>query len=80
MVLTQGEGVASDGFSAKSDSARAALLSARATLTFSHGDWSLLLGIEPGVLLPAVDVSAGGETVRLGRPWTTTSVGLGWNF
>jgi hypothetical protein len=80
MVFTQGEGVANDGFSAKADSARVALLSARAALTFTHADWSLLLGVEPGVLLPAVDVSAGNETVRLGRPWTTTSVGLGWNF
>jgi hypothetical protein len=80
LVFTQGEGSADDGFSAKSDSARVALLSARAALTFTHADWSLLLGVEPGVLLPAVDVSGGSETVRLGRPWTTTSIGLGWNF
>ncbi len=80
MVFTQGDGAANEGFSASSDSTLVALLSARAALTFTHGDWSLLLGFEPGVLLPAVDVSAGSETVRLGRPWTTASVGLGWNF
>jgi hypothetical protein len=80
MVWTQGQGVASEGFAASSDAARVALLSARAAATFTHNDWSLLLAVEPGVLLPAVDVSAGSDAVRLGRPWTTTSVGLGWNF
>ena len=68
------------GFVASDDSATVALLSARAIATFTHNDWSLLLGVEPGVLLPPVNVGTGAESARLGRPWTMASVGLGRNF
>jgi hypothetical protein len=80
VVWTQGSGEPNGGYVGSEDSARVAVLSARAAACFTHNDWSLLLGIDPGVLLPAVNVGAGGEAVRLGRPWTTAGVGLGWNF
>jgi hypothetical protein len=80
VVWVRGEGDARAGFSAATDTTRVALLSARAAASFTHKDWSLLLGVEPGVMLPAVSIDAGSDTARLGRPWTTASVGLGWNF
>jgi hypothetical protein len=80
VVWVRGEGDARAGFSAATDATRVALLSARAAASFTHKDWSLLLGVEPGVMLPAVSIGAGSDTARLGRPWTTASVGLGWNF
>jgi hypothetical protein len=80
VVWVRGEGDPSAGFSATTDATRVGLLSARAAASFTHKDWSLLLGVEPGVMLPAVSIGGGSDTARLGRPWTTASVGLGWNF
>jgi hypothetical protein len=80
IVWVRGQGDARAGFSAATDATRVALLSAKAAASFTHKDWSLLLGVEPGVMLPAVSIGAGRDTARLGRPWTTASVGLGWNF
>ena len=57
-----------------------ALLSARATASFRHNQFSLLVAIEPGVMLPPVSIGAGNDVSRLGRPWTQASVGLGWNL
>jgi hypothetical protein len=36
--------------------------------------------VEPGVLLPPVNLGTGAASARLGRPWTTANVGLGYNF
>jgi hypothetical protein len=80
VVWLQGSGEPRAGFSATRDQASVALLSSRAMAFFTHKDWSLLLGIEPGVMLPAASVGGGDEVARLGRPWTTASVGLGWNL
>jgi hypothetical protein len=80
VVWTQGSGHASDGFVGSDDTARVALLSARAAATFTHNHWSVLLGVEPGVLLPPVNLGTGAASARLGRPWTTANVGLGYNF
>jgi hypothetical protein len=80
VVWVHGDGVAESGFAATDDSTRVAILSARATAFFTHDDWSLLLALEPGVMLPAVSVSAGNDVARLGRPWTQASIGFGWNF
>jgi hypothetical protein len=80
VVWVRGNGDARSGFSATTDATRVALLSAKAAASFTHKDWSLLLGVEPGVMLPPVSIGSGGDTARLGRPWTTASVGLGWNF
>lgn len=80
VVWTQGSAQANEGFVDSDDTARVALLSARAAATFTHNAWSVLLGVEPGVLLPPVNLGTGDASARLGRPWTTATVGLGWNF
>jgi hypothetical protein len=80
LVWMQGKGEAREGFSGTSDSTLVALLSARATAFFTHNNWSLLVGVEPGVMLPAVSIGSGSNAARLGRPWTTTSIGLGYAF
>jgi hypothetical protein len=80
VVWTQGSGAPSEGYVGSDDTARVGLLSARAAAFFTHGDWSVFLAVEPGVLLPAVDVDSDAVAARLGRPWTATSVGLGYHF
>ena len=80
VVWVHGEGVARASDSVAEDTTRVGVVSARATVTLKHDDLRLLLGLEPGVTLPAVSISAGDEAVRLGRPWTLASVGLGWSF
>jgi hypothetical protein len=80
VVWVHGDGVARASDSVAEDSTRVGVVSARATVTLKHDDLRLLLGFEPGVTLPAVSISAADESIRLGRPWTLASVGLGWSF
>ncbi|HVR20942.1 MAG TPA: hypothetical protein VMS65_14625 [Polyangiaceae bacterium] len=80
IVWVQGKGEAAANYTATDDSTRVALLSARATASFRHNQFSLLVAIEPGVMLPPVSIGAGDDVSRLGRPWTQASVGLGWNL
>jgi hypothetical protein len=80
VVWVHGDGVPRAGESVADDSTRVGVVSARATVTLKHENLRLLLALEPGVTLPAVSISAGNETVRLGRPWTLASVGIGWSF
>jgi hypothetical protein len=80
VVWVHGDAVAPASGSVAEDSTRVGVVSARGTVTLKHDDLRLLLGLEPGVMLPAVSISAGDEAIRLGRPWTLASVGLGWSF
>ena len=79
IVWVQGDGEPGADYSATSDATHVALLSARATASFTHDAWSLMLVLEPGVMLPAVTIDTGNDVARVGRPWTQASVGLGWN-
>jgi hypothetical protein len=80
IVWVQGVAAAAENYAGTNDSTRVTLLSARATAFYTHRRWSLLVAVEPGVMLPPVTIGAGNESARLGRPWTQASVGLGWNL
>ncbi|HEX6271881.1 MAG TPA: hypothetical protein VFZ53_02520 [Polyangiaceae bacterium] len=80
IVWVQGEGDAAAGYSATDEATSVALLSARATGFFTHHRFSVLVAIEPGVMLPPVSVGVGSDVARLGRPWTQASVGLGFHL
>jgi hypothetical protein len=80
VVWTQGSGAPSEGYVGSEDTARVGLVSARAAVFFTHEAWSVFLAVDPGVLLPAVDVDSDAGATRLGRPWTSSSLGLGYNF
>jgi hypothetical protein len=66
------------GFDGFAQHATVAVVSARASLHQRVGPvyWGLV--VDPGVLIPALKVEAGAETVlRIGRPWVTLQASLG---
>jgi hypothetical protein len=66
------------GFDGFSRGATVAVVSARARLQRRVGPVYLGLVIDPGMLIPALKVQAGTETVlRIGRPWVTLQASLG---
>lgn len=66
------------GFDGYSASATVGIVSARTRLVQRLGPLFLGLAIDPGVLVPALKVEAGTETVlRIGRPWLALQASLG---
>jgi hypothetical protein len=66
------------GFDGFSRGATVAVVSARARLQHRVGSVFLGLVVDPGMLIPALKVEAGTETVlRIGRPWVTLQAGVG---
>jgi hypothetical protein len=66
------------GFDGSSRAATVGVVSARARLFRRFGRLCWGLSIDPGVLVPAVKVEAGTETVlRIGRPWLALQTSLG---
>jgi hypothetical protein len=66
------------GFDGFSRGATVAVVSARARVQHRVGPVYLGLVIDPGMLIPALKVQAGTETVlRMGRPWVTLQANLG---
>lgn len=68
------------GYSNLYDSTTVALLSARLGGMLRSGHLSLVGYVEPGILLPAVTLTADeSEVARLGRPWFSGMIGLGFS-
>lgn len=66
------------GFDGFSRSASVAVVSARARLQYRAGSVYVGLVVDPGMLVPALNVEAGTATVqRIGRPWLTLQASLG---
>ena len=70
------------GFEAQSATTSAALVTARGRVQLeTEGGFSALLSIDPALALPAISVRADDtEVARLGRPWVTGTLALGWSF
>lgn len=69
------------GFDGFSHHANVGLLSARARVFRRFGpiDWGL--SVDPGLLVPAVKVAAGAETVlQIGRPWVSLQTSVGFEL
>jgi hypothetical protein len=67
------------GYVGFAETANVGLVSARARAFARFGKAFLVLGIDPGLLVPAVGVQAAGEqALGIGRPWLTLSAGVGW--
>jgi hypothetical protein len=70
---------ANAGYVANADDAYVGLLSLRARGSVKSGNLSLVLTLEPGVLLPGASIRASDDELsRIGRPWTTITAGIGW--
>jgi hypothetical protein len=68
----------SPGFDGFSNHATVGVISARARLFMRVGPLFWGLSVDPGLLVPAVTVEAGTETVlRIGRPWVCLQTSLG---
>jgi hypothetical protein len=66
------------GFDGFSRATTVGVVTARARLFRRLGPLYWGLSIDPGMLVPAVTVEAGGETVlRIGRPWLALQTSLG---
>lgn len=66
------------GFDGFSRSANVALLGARARVYYRTGSVYWGLSVDPGMLVPALKIEAGTETVlRIGRPWVALQATLG---
>lgn len=70
------------GFEAQSATTSAALVTARGRVQLeTEGGFSALLSIDPALALPAISIRADNtEVARLGRPWVTGTLALGWSF
>jgi hypothetical protein len=69
------------GFEGFSRHATVGVVSARLRLFHTLGPLYWGLSVDPGLLVPAVKVEAGSETVlRLGRPWFSLQTSLGVNL
>lgn len=70
------------GFEARSATTSAALVAARARMRFdAKSGFSVLLSIDPSIAVPSISIRADDtEVARLGRPWLTGTVALGWSF
>jgi hypothetical protein len=69
---------AREGYVARDAASRVGLLSARARGVLTWKRLQLVLTLDPGLLLPALHVTAAGERASLiGRPWLAMSAGIG---
>jgi hypothetical protein len=68
-------------FQGKYDTTQVMLLAARARLALRQSRLAAVLVLDSGVTFPAISVRADQrEVTRLGRPWTTVTLGGGWAF
>jgi hypothetical protein len=68
------------GYSNLYDSTTVGLLTARVGGMLRSGQLSLVGYVEPGIMLPAVTLTADEtEVARLGRPWFSGMIGLGFS-
>jgi hypothetical protein len=68
------------GYANLYDSTTVGLLSARIGAVLGEGKLRLVGYVEPGMLVPAVTLAADGhEVARLGRPWFSAMLGLGFS-
>jgi hypothetical protein len=80
-LCLQAQGSPDDSARGLRDSTCAGLVSARLRLLARWGDAAVWLMTEPGWTLPAVRLRSDERLgVALGRPWWTTTVGLGWRL
>lgn len=69
---------AREGYIARDAASRVGVLSARARGVLTWKRLQLVLTLDPGLLLPALHVTAEGERASLiGRPWLAMSAGIG---
>lgn len=69
------------GFDGYSRQLTVGLLSARARVFHRFGPVNWALSVDPGVLVPAVQVTAGTETVlQIGRPWISVQTSVGFEL
>jgi hypothetical protein len=67
------------GYTSTYDSTMVGLLSARIGTAIRGGNLALVAYAEPGILVPPVTLNADGrEIARLGQPWFTAVLGLGF--
>jgi hypothetical protein len=68
------------GYTSSFDSTTVGLLSARLGTTIRGGNLAFVAYAEPGILVPPVTLTADGrEIARLGQPWFTAVLGLGFS-
>jgi hypothetical protein len=68
------------GFANYYDSTLVGLVSARLGVTFRQGHLSFVAFAEPGIMVPAVTLAADGDEVaRLGSPWFSAMLGVGFS-
>jgi hypothetical protein len=73
-------GTPRSGYANLYDSTTVGLLSARIGGGLGSGKLRLIGYVEPGILVPAVTLAADGhEVARLGRPWFSAMLGLGFS-
>jgi hypothetical protein len=73
-------GQPSEGYASHYDSTTVGLFTARIGGTLRGGNLSLVAYLEPGVFAPPVTLAASGtEVARLGRPWFSGMIGLGFS-
>jgi hypothetical protein len=78
VVLLQASASANPGFRAVEDSSAVGLATSRACAFVASGRARFILTLEPGLLIPPVAVEVdSAETLRIGRPWFTATLGVG---
>lgn len=78
MVWAKATPRAAPGYEGHAADSRVGLLSARARAFMTWGHVQANLTLDPGLLVPSLDVTAAGERALLvGRPWLALSAGLG---
>jgi hypothetical protein len=78
-VWTQASATGEGDFTGKGDDTEVALLSARLAAFVRSGRFRFDLALEPGLMLPEVQVRAADqELAALGRPWTEISANFAW--
>jgi hypothetical protein len=73
------DATAAAGFVAYERTARVALLATRVRAFAAWRSWYAALTLDPGVVVPPLEVSASGqeERLRIGRPWASVAAGIG---
>ena len=78
MLWAQATARSAPGYEGHAANSRVGLLSARARAFMTWGRVQANVTLDPGLLVPSLDVTAAGERALLvGRPWLALSAGLG---
>jgi hypothetical protein len=79
VIWTQASATGTGDYLGKGDETEVALLSARVAAFVRSGRFRFDLALEPGLMLPELELRAEGEEVaKVGRPWTELSAHFGW--